>query len=317
MFYRKSRSQPYELKIINQCLFTNATNSLVSIYTNDNRNNFPIIKIKEVKVEMHSEQERLHKLIQTKTLGKLNSKNLLKNLALLGERSNKSISVAKLNSFLHQTRQISNVVKGGDFVTPKIEMIYNNIIFKNKNNKENFPAVVYSNFKEAGIYPLISYILLQNPYLEIDIIDGSLTSSQKYEVVQKYNERKIKILFITSAAGEGIDLKNTKQLHIMEPHWNDAKIQQIIGRGARYQSHKYLPITNRNMTVYKYCSVYKKENNNNNQGYTADQYLIDMSKRKSHIISLFEKFLNLPNTNTNCFSNNNYIGDNSPPANFV
>ena len=46
---------------------------------------------------------------------------------------------------------------------------------------------------------------------------------------------------ITSAGAEGLDLKNIRQIHIMEPYWNEVRVKQVIGRGVRNNSHKDLP----------------------------------------------------------------------------
>ena len=47
----------------------------------------------------------------------------------------------------------------------------------------------------------------------------------------------------------------------MEPHWNEARIQQVIGRVVRYQSHNNLNINERNVTIIKWLSVFPKSIN--------------------------------------------------------
>ena len=51
----------------------------------------------------------------------------------------------------------------------------------------------------------------------------------------------IKVIMITKAGAEGLDLKNVRNVHIMEPYWYETRIQQVIGRAARYNSHIDLP----------------------------------------------------------------------------
>ena len=48
----------------------------------------------------------------------------------------------------------------------------------------------------------------------------------------------IKIILISPAGAEGINLANVRQIHIMEPFWNEVRIEQIIGRGVRQCQHK-------------------------------------------------------------------------------
>jgi hypothetical protein len=59
----------------------------------------------------------------------------------------------------------------------------------------------------------------------------------------------IKILLITEAGAEGITLKNVRQMHIMEPYWNEVQTRQVIGRAKRMYSHKNLgkPVLIRDM----------------------------------------------------------------------
>ena len=57
---------------------------------------------------------------------------------------------------------------------------------------------------------------------------------------------------ITASGSEGINLRNTRYVHIMEPYWNPIRIQQIIGRSRRICSHYRLPKDLQNVQVYIY-----------------------------------------------------------------
>jgi hypothetical protein len=61
---------------------------------------------------------------------------------------------------------------------------------------------------------------------------------------------KIKVVLITKAAAEGLDFKNIRQLHVMEPWYNLSRIEQIIGRTVRNLSHCALPFEERNVEIY-------------------------------------------------------------------
>lgn len=62
----------------------------------------------------------------------------------------------------------------------------------------------------------------------------------------------IKVFMITSSGAEGITLKNTRYVHIMEPYWHPVRIEQVIGRARRICSHNELPESERNVKVYIY-----------------------------------------------------------------
>jgi hypothetical protein len=55
---------------------------------------------------------------------------------------------------------------------------------------------------------------------------------------------------ISRAGGEGLDLKATNILYILDPSWNQAAVQQIVGRAVRRNSHKDLPPDQRFVLIY-------------------------------------------------------------------
>lgn len=64
----------------------------------------------------------------------------------------------------------------------------------------------------------------------------------------------IKVVLITEAGTEGIDMKNLRQVHIMEPWYNLNRLEQVIGRARRNCSHVDLPIEERNFELYLHSS---------------------------------------------------------------
>ena len=62
----------------------------------------------------------------------------------------------------------------------------------------------------------------------------------------------IQVFMITSSGAEGISLKNTRMVHVVEPYWHPVRIEQVIGRARRICSHKSLPEDEQNVTVFMY-----------------------------------------------------------------
>ena len=62
----------------------------------------------------------------------------------------------------------------------------------------------------------------------------------------------IKVLMITAAGSEGINLRNTRYVHIMEPYWHPVRVEQVIGRARRICSHKDLPKEMQTVDVFIY-----------------------------------------------------------------
>lgn len=133
---------------------------------------------------------------------------------------------------------------------------------------------IYSNYVSNGGTSLIRLMLLENGYTEytgkrnekskgnIIMYDDS-TSVERRENLRKIfnseenkNGELIKIIIGSPIISEGITLKNIRQVHILEPSWNLSKINQIIGRAIRKNSHQTLEKDMRNVEIYKYAAVY-------------------------------------------------------------
>jgi hypothetical protein len=67
---------------------------------------------------------------------------------------------------------------------------------------------------------------------------------------------EIKVIVGSEVAGEGLDLRAIREIHILEGWFHLSKEEQIIGRGIRYCSHQDLPKEQRNCTIYLYVNVF-------------------------------------------------------------
>jgi hypothetical protein len=71
--------------------------------------------------------------------------------------------------------------------------------------------------------------------------------------------KRLCILMASKAGAEGITLLKTRNVYILEPYWNPSRIDQVIGRAIRLNSHIALPLEDRNVTVKLYMSVFTHE----------------------------------------------------------
>ena len=69
----------------------------------------------------------------------------------------------------------------------------------------------------------------------------------------------IKVLMITASGAEGISLKNTRYVHIIEPYWHPVRIEQVIGRARRICSHQDLPVELRTVQVFLYLMTFTED----------------------------------------------------------
>jgi len=72
---------------------------------------------------------------------------------------------------------------------------------------------------------------------------------------------KIKVIVGSQVAGEGVDLRFIREVHILEGWFHLSKEEQIVGRGIRYCSHNALPKVKRNCTINLYVNTYPENVN--------------------------------------------------------
>lgn len=96
---------------------------------------------------------------------------------------------------------------------------------------------------------------------------------------------KVKVILITRAGAEGLDFKNIRQIHIMEPWYNMNRIEQIIGRGVRNLSHCRLPFEERNVEIYLHATLPR----NNEE--PADMYVYRFAEKKAFQIGKITRVL--------------------------
>lgn len=200
------------------------------------------------------------------------------------------------------------------------KMIY--IILKLLRSKS--PVLVYSNYVKAegiqifkiylkyfGFMNVIKDPKIQNKkqdYFRYMEYHGGIDRNirENYKTIfnhssNKYSQ-KIKIILISPAGSEGINLKNTRQVHIMEPYWNEVRIEQIIGRAIRQCSHSDLPMNERKVDVYRYKMIRYKSKE------TTDQEMESISRKKNNLIQSFLEAIREAAIDCQLFKNHNMMG---------
>ncbi|KAL6588785.1 hypothetical protein U3516DRAFT_861916 [Neocallimastix sp. 'constans'] len=96
------------------------------------------------------------------------------------------------------------------------------------------------------------------------------------------NGSKIKVLLGSDIVSESVDIMNVRQLHILTPHWNYEKINQIIGRIRRVGSHDSLPENQRFVNVYLYMACDDEVECSDSYQYSVDyrKYILCENKYK-------------------------------------
>ncbi len=203
---------------------------------------------------------------------------------------------------------------GLDKLSPKMRVLLENV------NKSPGLVFIYSNFRTLEGVEIFSKILDFNGYEKYNPMSKN-NKKPKYAIysgIEDEKDRKetlkiftssdnktgdlIKIILATSAGAEGLDLKNIRQIHILEPYWNQIRIEQVIGRGVRRNSHIDLPLEDRNVEIFRYFSVLSKKNSMlTKDKLSTDEHIEQISIKKQVIVS--EILQNLKEISFDCFLN--------------
>lgn len=192
-------------------------------------------------------------------------------------------STENLKAFLNGIRKASNIVLD---TSPKVKWVINKI---KKDIEFDKKVLVYSNFLGAGIDLIRKELDELN--IKYSLVIGKLTQKQKEENIKRYNEDKVKVIIISSSGAEGLNLKATRSVIIMERTWNESKVQQIIGRAIRLNSHSSLPQSQRKVDVYHLILVKPLIKIKGDYLESADQILQKIANKKQHSITEFYKSL--------------------------
>jgi len=217
----------------------------------------------------------------------------------------------------------------------KISKICNCILDPKTNKLSEGIILIYSQYIYSGLIPMalaleemgftrhganINSTLFKTPPREPLLIEGALKGrAAKYVMItgdkrlspnndtaikaltEKSNAdgNEIKIVLISKAGSEGVDLKAVRQIHIIDPWYNMNRIEQIIGRGVRNFSHKDLPFAKRNVEIFLHATLLKDkkdeelgdEYQQENEKEAADLYVYRTSEKKAQQIGIVSRVL--------------------------
>jgi len=190
-------------------------------------------------------------------------------------------------------------------------------------NAASGPVVVYSEFKNYGGLASFERVLQAEGFRHYsDYGEGpkryaKWTGDEKMitreEVKAVFNQEtntngsKLKVLLLSSAGKEGLSLLSVRQIHLIDNLWNMSKIEQVIGRGIRFCSHRRLPEEKRNVKVYIYLAVHEKEEE------TIDEYIMTLAQKKNKLIKEFEKAMKESAIDCKLFYNANVYKEENDP----
>jgi superfamily II DNA or RNA helicase len=163
----------------------------------------------------------------------------------LAEGASRIFKGKDLRSFYNGVRRAANRLDytNSDKLTALVQMVAVEV-----SRDPTTRLLVYSSWIEAGLKSLNEEFQARG--IRCASITGSMSKLARSRVVDEFNSGGLNVLMISRAGGEGLDLKGARKVYIVDPTWNDASIQQIIGRAVRFRSHAHLPEEQRVVDVY-------------------------------------------------------------------
>lgn len=199
------------------------------------------------------------------------------------------------------------------------KMVY--IIFNTLKSKG--PVLIYSNYVEMeGLQILKIYMEFfgfvnysndksmnkDNDYFRFVEYHGGIDKQDREENKKIFNQEEnkhgkiIKIIMISPAGAEGVNLYCVRQVHILEPYWNEVRIEQVIGRAIRQCHHARLPMEERKVDVFRYKMVRK------NGKETTDERLESLSRKKNNLLLTFIEAIKEAAVDCELFKAHNMMG---------
>jgi SNF2 family DNA or RNA helicase len=141
-------------------------------------------------------------------------------------------------------------------ITPKIQKVLGDAQ-EHISGREDAQVIMYTNIvhggvdvleaglKKAGI-PYATFIGRGNP---------GVTEESRQQAVRDYISGKVKVIVITGAGAEGLDLPNTTMVQMVDGHYNPERINQAEARGVRAGGLAHLPPEERKVQVRRYVST--------------------------------------------------------------
>ena len=220
-------------------------------------------------------------------------------------------SGSDITRFYNGVRRATNDLEGINGTKFQyLNALLQNTILKDDHSK----LVIYTFWDDAGS-KLLEEILKKHK-IEYSIISGKTTKAQRGQIVIRYNadvigkpvtdKKPIRVLIISKAGGEGLDLHQTTDIVVVEPYWNESLMKQVVGRAIRYKSHQFLPPHKRVVNVHKLYLLKPQEHDiivkNENKAdaslfekrmdllpLSIDIYLKFLSNKKQSILDMFLK----------------------------
>ena len=139
-------------------------------------------------------------------------------------------------------------------------------------------VLIYSSFLNGGLSLVEHQLRQQQPHSQplspapvpyVKIV-GQHNQAERHAAAQALNAGRVYVMLLSRAGSEGLDLKGVRDVVLLEPHFHNERMQQVIGRAVRYRSHEALPPDERNVVVHHL--LLRKPNDDSTQWEATEQH---------------------------------------------
>jgi SNF2 family DNA or RNA helicase len=247
--------------------------------------NMPDKKITIEKVPISREQARIYKgLLKDNP----NVKKMILNKRIETMRDEEA---AKAFSSLIESRKLMNsvgAVKPGMSlaesanVTPKTRRVLDDL----QNHLAETPdgqAILFTHLINGGADTLEAGLKERGIDYGAFLGKGNkgVTEESRQQDVRDYNDRKKRVMLISSAGGEGVSLNDTTWEGVLDPHYNPEKMNQMEARGIRSGGLSHRPQDEREVEVNRYLATMPRTLGIFPSRYkTPDEFIYEIAQNK-------------------------------------
>lgn len=239
----------------------------------------PRKKVEVVKVPMGEEQTKLYKAVLQKQLTfrerKILEKGELLDDKVLAPIVNKTMAARQLSNNVGFVRGESDPLK-----TPKVLSVLTDVETELEKNPRG-QVLLYSQFMDHGVDVMAQ--ALKEAKIPYATFTGREPAEVRNQAVADYNAGKVKVLLISKAGSQGLNLPNTSFMGLLDGDYNPEMITQIEGRGVRRGGLAYLPPEKRVVKIKRYVSVPDDES------LSVDEKLYDIAAKKAELVKMFRR----------------------------
>lgn len=240
----------------------------------------PKKEVQVIDVPMTLQQEKNYHRIMLKKLTSRERK-ILREGQLYPDRE-----MIKILNKVMATRQLSNNarwVEGDSPInaasqTPKMLRMIRDISDHLKKRPDG-QIIVASNFVGSGVRLMEAMLLKKGITFGRYYGKGQegITGETREQAIRNYNTGKIKVMIMSGAGAEGLDLPNTTMHLTMDPHYNPERITQQEARGIRRGGQAHIAPEKRKVIVKRYVSSPRV-------GFSIEKSIYEIAAKKKALV---------------------------------